>query len=349
MELKRTPDNMVSGGRLVECGAFRSPFEKVNFSEARISVAGMRMPGAYSRFRLKEWQHFGIIAEGFYFMFAIFNARYLADSFCYFLDRVDGTRVEYEKLAPPGTAKVPSELWHDECGFSSRGYEIKIENRLADGCHRAKIEIAASSGKPAVSAEVEVIEDLAKTQPLELISLLKGGRPAYTHKVPCPARAEVVVGGKNYSVGTDEGIALIDISKAFFPYTSFWYWATCAGHDAEGRLVALNLGKGINIRGEEFNDNCLWVDGRISFLGLPRFEFDEKALLKPWHIETSGGSCVLDFEPRGERRGKVNALVVKSDFHQPYGVFNGTATDSDGCVHEIDDYFGVVEHHVARY
>lgn len=158
-----------------------------------------------------------------------------------------------------------------------------------------------------------------------------------------------MVGRKNYTVEMDEGIALVDVSKAFFPYTSFWNWATCAGHDDQGRLVALNLGEGINIRGEEFNDNCLWVDGSIYFLGQPRFEFDGKALLKPWHIETGTRSCMLDFEPQGERHGKVNALVVMSDFHQPYGTFNGTATDPDGCVNRIDDYFGVAEHHVARY
>lgn len=340
---------MVEGGRIIEYGAFRSPFEKVNFSEARITLAGRRMPRAYSRFRLKEWQHFGLISSDFYFMFAVFDAKYLANSFCYFLDRADGTVVEHERLAPPGTAKVPDGLWHDECGFRSRGYEIRIENRLAEGRHNAKIRIAAGSGRPAVSAEVEVIEDLAVTEPLELISMLRGGRPAYTHKVACPAKAEVTVGGKSYSVDADDGIALIDASKAFFPYTSFWHWATCAGHDDEGRLVALNLGEGININAEEYNDNCLWVDGRMSFLGLPRFELDRNALLKPWHIETAGKRCMLDFAADGERHGKVNALVVMSDFHQPYGTFRGTATDSGDCVHRIDDYFGVVEHHIARY
>lgn len=349
MELKETPKRIVEGGRIVEYGAFRTPFKDANMSEARITLAGVRMPHAYSRFRLKEWQHFGIIGNDFYFGFAIVDARYLGNSFCYFLDRADGTMVEHSRLAPPGTAHVARNLWHDECGFRSGGYEIRIENRLADGRHGARVKIEGSHGKPSIRAEVEVTEDLAKTQPLELVSLLKGERPAYTHKVACPARAEVTVGGKTYSVGQEDGIALIDVQKTFFPYRSFWHWATCGGHDEEGRLIALNLGEGINIRTEEFHDNCVWVDGQLSFTGLPKFTFDKKDVLKPWHIETPDGGCVLDFEPRGERWGKVNALVVMSDFHQPYGTFRGTVTDSDGRAHRIDDYFGVVEHHVARY
>jgi len=75
MERKKTPARMVEGGRVVEYGAFFSPFEEVNMSEARIRVAGRTMPGFYARFRLKEWQHIGIICDDFYFGFAIVNAK----------------------------------------------------------------------------------------------------------------------------------------------------------------------------------------------------------------------------------------------------------------------------------
>jgi hypothetical protein len=157
------------------------------------------------------------------------------------------------------------------------------------------------------------------------------------------------VGDRTYSFTEDEGIALIDVQKTFFPYRSYWNWATCGARDEEGRIIALNLSQGININEEEYNDGCLWVDGRMSILGPARFTLDEKAVLEPWHVETTNRSCLLDFDPEGERRGKVNALLVMSDFHQPYGTFRGTALDSDGRIHEIGDYFGVVEHHLARY
>ena len=349
MELKETPDRMVEGGRVAQYGAFRSPFREVDFADARIAVAGRTMPKAYSRFRLKEWQHFGLIGEDFYFGFAIVDAKYLGNSFCYFLDRDTGRSVEHDRVAPPGVAKVARELWHDECRFRFTGYEIKVENRLADGFHEATVRIGAKGDRPAINAELQVIEDLEKVQPLELISLLKGDRPGYTHKVACPAAAEITVGGKTYSVGADRGIALIDVTKTFFPYSTFWNWATCGGHDRQGRMVAVNLSKGINIREEELNDNCLWVDGELSFLGLPRFTLNEDSVLDPWHIETEGGRCALDFEPKGERWGRINALIILSDFHQPFGTFRGNAVDSAGETHEIDDYFGVVEHHLARF
>lgn len=349
MELKETPDRMVENGRVVEFGAFRSPFRRTNMSEARISVAGMTLPRFYSRIRLKEWQHFGIVGEDFYFGFAIVDAKYLGNSFCYFLDRATGTVVEHDRIAPPGTAMVARELRHDECGFRFMGYEIRIENHLEDSLHAAEVGINGSRGKPGIRAEIEVIEDLEKIEPLEMVSRLKGNRPAYTHKVACPARGEITVGARTYSFEQDTGIAIIDVQKTFFPYRTFWDWATCGGHDEAGRIIALNLGRGIETKDEGYCDNCLWVDGKISFLGEADFTLDENAVLDPWHIETAERRCVLDFKPEGERWGRINALVVMSDFHQPYGSFRGTAVDSDGRTHEIRDFFGVVEHHLARF
>lgn len=349
MERVKTPRRMVENGEVARYGAFVSPFEEVNMEDARITVAGRRMPGFYSRLRLKEWQHIGMIGEDFYFGFAIVDAKYMGNSFCYFLDRNTGEKVEHDRISPPGVAKVARELMNDGCGFRFHGYEIQIENRLADGYHAARVRVKGRPGKPEISADIEVIEDLEKVEPLELICPLEGNRPAYTHKVACPVRGEVVVDGRPYTLREETGIALIDVQKTFFPYNIFWDWATCGGYDSEGRMIALNMSQGINMRVEEYHDNCIWVDGKISFLGPSRFTLDKNAVLEPWHIETTNGTCSLDFKPQGERWGKVNFLVLLSDFHQPYGTFRGTAVDSAGVTHSIDDYFGIVEHHRARF
>lgn len=74
MERKVAPRRMVESGETVEYGAFMEPFEGVNIFDARITVAGRRMPRFYSRLRLKEWQHFGILGDDFYFGFTIVGA-----------------------------------------------------------------------------------------------------------------------------------------------------------------------------------------------------------------------------------------------------------------------------------
>jgi len=226
MELKETPERIVEDKRIAEYGAFRTPFEEINMSEARIAVAGREMPGLYGRMRLKEWQHFGVVSDDFYFGFAIVDARYLGNSFCYFLDRNTGKMVEHDRIAPPGIAKVARELWEGVCHFRFFGYDIRVDNRLNESRHHLEVDIKGSTKNPSITAEIEVTEDLEKTQPLVLVSPLKGERPSYTHKVACPAEGEIKFGGMPYSFDRDTGVALIDVTKTFFPYNTFWNWAT---------------------------------------------------------------------------------------------------------------------------
>lgn len=346
---KETPARLVEDGNVVECGVFRTPFRNLNLLEADIFGKDRRIPRIFKDLRLKEWQHFGIISRDFYFGFALVDSKYLGNFFCYFFDRDSGKLVEYDCLAPPGRIKTSRELWNDDCRFRYRGYKVEIENRLDAGFHRTRVEIQGKGKKPGIRAELEVLEDLEKIEPLIVVSPIRPNRPLYTHKVACPVRGEVKVSGEVHTLDESQDIALIDVQKTFYPYHTFWKWATCAGYDKEGRLIALNLCQNFIEDDETYNENCLWVDGKISYLGAARFKYDEGDVLRPWHIETTDGNCKLEMKPKGERCGKVNLGLLMSNFHQPFGTFSGNVVDSDGKSYEINDLFGLVEHHLARF
>ena len=96
-------------------------------------------------------------------------------------------------------------------------------------------------------------------------------------------------------------------------------------------------------------ENGLWAGKELSMFGPARFTFDESRLLDPWRVETTDGRCKVEFKPEGERAGVINAGIVASNYHQPYGTFSGQAKDDAGNVHEIKDFFGVTEFHKARF
>jgi len=99
---------------------------------------------------------------------------------------------------------------------------------------------------------------------------------------------------------------------------------------------------------EDFNENCFWMDGKISPLSAARFEFGD--VMKPWTMKTTDGKLDLSFVPLGERANKINmAGIIRSDFHQPFGLYNGCFTDGNGVHYPIKDFFGLVEYHVTRY
>jgi hypothetical protein len=344
-QLKETPRQIATDGRITEFGIFREPFRRVNLLDA--DIPGICKP--LRKFRLKEWQHFAILSREALMAFVIIDAHYMANSFCYVVDRETGEYVEHHREAFSRAAKLAQELWNDSCRFKKRGYSVEVDNRLEQGLHRAKIDIAGSPKKPGIRADLSILEDLEKIQPLIPVLPISENRPMYTHKAAVPVRGEIRLGERKIVLDESTDVALVDVQKSFYPYNTSWRWATCAGHDRTGRMIALNLVQNMIPNDDTNNENCLWVDGQLSTWKGARFSLDASRILDPWHIETTGGECKLDFLPQGERAGKMNFGFLKSDYHQPYGVFRGSVMDSGGTQHRVEDFFGVTELHHARF
>ena len=129
---------------------------------------------------------------------------------------------------------------------------------------------------------------------------------------------------------------------------SFWNWATAAGCDERGRLLAFNLCRNMIAADEVFEENCFWIDGKICCLPAASFEFGE--IMDPWKVNTAGENLNLSFLPKGQRAQKINiAGLISSNFHQPFGLYNGIFKDEQGNIYPIKDFFGLAEHHITRY
>lgn len=347
--MQPTPPRMVEDGRVTAFGHFDRPFPSVNILEADVFGLGRLGNRLWNPLRLKEWQHFAVFGPDFILTFVVLNAHYLSSSFCSFVDRETGHTVEHHREGPPWKAKLARELWNDRCTFGVPGYGIDIHNHLDNDRHTAGIRIEANKDAPAVSAELEFLADLARFQPIVGVLKLAENRPAYSHKMACPAAGRVTVGDRVIDLDPRRHLVLIDVHKAYYPYHMTWRWASCAGFDSEGRVVGLNLTHNVITDDESNNENGLWVGDRLSMFEAARFDFRPDRVLEPWRIETTDGRCRVDFRPEGERAGRINLGVVASDYHQPYGTFSGEAVDDAGKVHVIKDFVGVTEFHKARF
>lgn len=349
--LKKTPDSFTLNGRVREYGLFKTPFRNLNIDETQIFHPPIKAPRLLRRWRLKEWQHIAVFHPEYALGLAIVDTHYLGNSFCYFVDRRQGRHCEHSRQFPGGrNLKVARELWDDDCFCQARNYTIHIENRLVDGRHRIVVEIKETRKLPAIAAEFELLENLEETQPLIVaLPINHPNRPLYTHKAVCRVRGEMTLDGERIAFDEKRDLAMLDVQKTFYPYNTHWNWATCAGYDRDGRLLALNLVQNMIRDDEQHNENCLWVDGALTPWSAARFNFHSSALLQPWQIETTDGKCRLTFTPQGERKEKINLGLIVSDFHQPFGIFSGAVTDADGRTYELNDFYGVCEHHLARF
>ncbi len=346
--IKKTPPRLVEDGRVVEFGAFEEPFRELKLEEADIFRLGGKNLRGLNRFRLKEWQHYGVINPDHYFGMVIFDAKFMAVSFVYHFDRRSGGMQEHARQAPGGRARIAETMWHGECSFSARGYSLSFENRLEEGFHRVRMDAAQTPKLPAISGEFRMLEDISRYQPLVVVSPFSPNRPLYTHKNACPVEGRISVGGEAIELDPSRDICLLDEQKAFYPYRSFWRWLCFGGFSPGGSLIAANLCHNIISNDEEYSENCYWLDGRIHLTGAARFGYSEADILGPWFINTTDGLVDVDFRPQGERAERIRIGPILSDFHQPFGLFRGRLGAGEDAA-EVEDLFGLCEQHITRY
>jgi len=342
-EIKDTPSRLVDDGR-VHFGIFKTPFREINLLEADIHGLGGLIPRGIRNFRLKEWQHYGIISRDHFFGLAVVNAKMMSVSWFYMFDRSSGNLIEHKRNAGTGSVALARELWNDQCSFLTKGYSVEILNQLEEGRHTIDLSIEASKAKPSVKAELTIREDLSKVQPLIAVLRLKPNRPLYTHKVPCPIEGRVRFGETEVTLDPATDFALLDIHKSFYPYRTHWKWATFAGRDDHGNLIGANLTQNIINDDRDNNENAIWAGNSLSLLREARFEIPGRTT-DPWTIQTGDGRVDLTFTPQGERSEVINLGLFVSAYHQPFGIFQGTLVDESGEARNIDGIFGIAEDH----
>ncbi len=342
------PAHLVDPEGRLQYGVWREPLREVDLDRARIRGAGLGLPLAATRFRLKQWQHVCVVTPDLLLTFAVVDTRYLGLSWCHVFALDGSQNFEHRRMAPHLRTHVARALWCDRTTTEARGFRVEIANLLVDGHHRARLDIAAAGDLPAVSAELHCLHDLDAVEPLVVCLPLPGGRGMYSHKVPLPVEGTVRVGERDFRVCRDEAFAIFDVHKAHYPRHTVWNWATLAGHDSEGRAVGLNLTRNICLDEETLNENAVWLDGRITRLGPARFAFQRNDPLEPWHLTTTDGRVDVEFQPLGMRSENVRLGLVRSVFQQPFGRFRGTIRVDDEPV-VIDGPLGVCEDHDALW
>lgn len=341
-----TPPRMVENDGSIHFGTYRVPFRQVNILDAPLH--SFFAPRFWKNFRLKEWQHFGIITPTHYFGAVIFDAKFMSVSFFYTYDRLQKTIFEFTRKLSSRSVKIASQVYDDHCRFEAPGYRMNFENKLDAGYHRILMDIDGDPERPAVKGEITIHEDLNVTEPLVQVSPITARRPFYTHKAAVPASGRIQLGSQEIILERDKCLVLIDEQKTYYPYFSFWKWSMAAGYTAGKSLVAFNLCQNMIADDEDYNENCVWIDGKITCLKAARFEMGDA--MNPWAMKTRDGAVDLSFTPEGRRVQKINiAGLIRSDFRQPFGLYNGRFTDGWGVVHPIDNVFGLAEEHVTRY
>ena len=149
-----------------------------------------------------------------------------------------------------------------------------------------------------------------------------------------PVRGSVRIGDRRHSL---DGGAFIDDSAGYHDRHTSWRWSAGNGSTTDGHEVAWNLVDGLH-DGVPASERTLWVDGDPRELGPVTFPAGLSGV-----CFDDGAS--LSFGEWSSRQQRMNLLLLRSDYRQPFGVFSGTLP---GGI-ELAQGYGVMEQHDVHW
>ena len=344
-ELLTAPDNLVTDGEFT-FGTFSSQFKNVNPLQARKPL-GAWLPKPFLDFRLKEWQAFQLGNSRWFMLAVLYNAKVSALAQFIVYDKERNKKYLFEKILPSWKIKIPASIWDGSQSFRDKDCSIEIVSALAKGRFYINIIIRDQKGLPDMEGHFEAIHDEGLVAPIVVSIPMGKNRGVYSHKCLMPMQGSLILGGEKIEFLRKESFAIIDDHKGFYPYALKYDWVTAAGYDEKGRLAGFNLTDNQSIDPEKYNENCLWVDGRLDLL--PPVKFDRpQGVEGDWLIRDRYGMVDLSFKTVSMGRIDMNMLVLKVDYFGPFGYVSGTIRNSQGNTLDFDRYFGMGEQKYVR-
>ena len=159
------------------------------------------------------------------------------------------------------------------------------------------------------------------------------------------ARGQVQLGEKTYVFDPADSFGVLDWGRGVWTYHNTWYWGSASGQ-VEGVPFGWNIGYGFGDTSAA-SENMLFYGGKAHKLSQVRFHIPQREgrddFLSPWRFTSDDGRFEMKFVPILDRAACTDVKLIKSDQHQVFGRFTGTATLDDGTVIRVRDMIGFAE------
>lgn len=298
------------------------------------------------KYRIKEWDYYLINNGHFAVALTIDDNGYMGLDSISFLNFDEGWEKTVSPMCPfplgrrglPETSEtgdIAARCKKYEISFKHEGASRVLEFRMDDFLDSQPI-----SGRIVLTDEPE--ESMVIATPFD-----KKGHFYYNQKINCMrAEGSVKVKGKTYAFEPDSAFAVLDWGRGVWTYHNTWYWGSASGA-LDGVPFGWNIGYGFG-NTSAATENMLFYAGKAHKLSKVTFNIPKKGdsfdYMSPWTFTSDDGRFEMGFVPVLDRASCTDVKLIKSDQHQVFGRFSGTAVLDDGKRLEIKDFPGFAEH-----
>ena len=296
--------------------------------------------------RLKEWDYYYVGSDRFGVALTIADNSYMGLDSISFLN-FEGEPWEITKspmrILTRGKTDLPQTSAEGVSAISGKGYSLLF--RVEDGKRVLRAHMDNFKDGAAIDIDVtltdEPEESMVICTPFE-----KPGHFYYNQKINCMrASGTVKIGAEEYIFEPDSAFGVLDWGRGVWTYHNTWYWGSASGL-VHGVDFGFNIGYGFGDTSAA-SENMLFFNGKAHKLSRVTFEIPMKDgkedYLSPWKFTSDDGRFEMDFAPIIDRASCTDFKVLKSDQHQVFGRFSGTAVLDDGTSLVVRDLLGFAE------
>lgn len=322
-------------------GTWTRPFDDVNLLDTKRPFA-VPIPRWVRSYRIKEWQSFQVQDERYYLTAALTNAKYYRVAQVFLYDKESKEKLLFRKALPFGSWRLPRGLSNASVASASYGFYFRIHDWLDADLVELDLDIEPNRSRPSFTAHLEFDLTRSAATPLTVCLPFSDKRCMVSYKAMAPVRGDLVYGGRHVSFDAGATSGFVFDYKGYYPYRMRNTWCTGFGFDASGRRFGFSIGENQARDGFRNNENGLWLEGAPTPLPPVRITMPDGPE-GDWVIQDVEGMVDLTFTPREPAKFSFDLLLTRSEYHAPFGVFNGMVATGDGDKIAVRNLWGLGE------
>ena len=296
--------------------------------------------------RLKEWDYYYIGNDHYGLAVTIADNSYMGLDSISFLS-FDGEPWEITKSPmrwlTMGKTGLPETSEEGISEIYGKNYYLKFVAK--DGTRHLTGHMDKFKDGRAIDFDIKLLSEPEESMVI-VTPFNKAGHFYYNQKINnMPAHGYVKIGADKYEFKPFESMGILDWGRGVWTYHNTWYWGSASGR-VDGNEFGFNIGYGFGDTSAA-TENMLFYRGKSHKLSEVTFNIPMKNgtedYLSSWTFTSDDGKFEMDFVPIIDRASCTDVKLIKSDQHQVFGRYTGTAILEDGTRIHIKDFIGFAE------
>lgn len=288
------------------------------------------------KFRIKEWDYYLVVNDGFAAAFTISDDGYIglqSVSLLVFGDEPWEHTETVLNAMPMGKLGLPEDSSFGTTSYSDSRLQMSFEAKYRMRhikCHFENF----MDGKP---LDADIVLDQPPMDSMVIATPWpKKHAFYYNQKINCMrATGYISFDGKKYCFDPKTDFGTLDWGRGVWTYDNTWFWGS-GNTDVDGNSFGWNIGYGFGDTSAA-SENILFWNGTAHKLDDVEFVIPESGYMGTWKFTSSDGRFEMTFEPVLDRAACLDYKVIVSDQHQVFGRMSGRAVLDDGTEVEIKD------------